>query len=199
MLSLPGWDSIERVTACAKWFQIASLVAGVLIAAFGVLAYAYGNRKDTLVEAARTKREAESKHQLDEARTEVDRMKLAAAPRHLSEQEKSDLAKFLVPLSKGKFTIKASLNAKDARGYADEIAAFFNDSKIGWTSKWTTPIITGSNVVGIWITVQDAEAAPESARILQNAFKAAGLSARGEVSPTGPAADEVWLSIGSKN
>jgi hypothetical protein len=199
MLQLPGWDSIERVTAYAKWFQIAILVAGVLIAAFSVIAYAYRHRKDTLVEAARTQREVEFKQQLDEARGQIEEAHQAVAPRHLGEQEKTDLAKFLARLSKGKFTIKANVNAKDARGYADEIAAFFNDSNTGWAVKVDNAIITGPNVVGMWITVRDAKAAPESAGILQNAFNAAGLSVRGEVDPTGPAADEVWLSIGSKN
>jgi hypothetical protein len=220
MVSLPGWDSIESVTAYAKWFQIASLVAGVLIAAFSVIAYAYGHRKDILVEAAaiaeanaRAKRDAESKRQLEaargqigeahqeahDARVELETIKVAAAPRHLGEQDKTHLSGFLAPLSKGKFTIKANVTVKDARGYADEIAAFFNDSKIGWTVKVDNAIITGPNVVGMWITVREAKATPEAAITLQNAFKAAGLSIRGEIDPSGPAADEVWLSIGSKN
>ena len=136
---------------------------------------------------------------LSAVNTELERVKQEEAPRHLTETEKAELAKSLGDQPKGRFTIKANITAKDARGYADEIAAFFNDPKIGWTVKVDNAIITGPNVVGMWITVRDRNTVPQSAAILQNALQAAHLPSRAELDPTGPAADEVWLSIGLKN
>ena len=218
MPSLPGWDSIESDSAVAKWFHIAGLVAIVLLALFEVVAYIYDHHKDTLVAAAaaadssaRALHDAESKKQLDaatgqigaahkeahDAQAEVDKMKEAALPRHLTEQEKIDLAKFLADKPKGKFTIKADTNAKDGRSYADEIAVFFNSDKIGWTVKVDNALIMGPDVIGMWVTVKDVNTAPEFAGILQNAFKAAKLPAGGR-QDAALAVDEVWLSVGLK-
>jgi hypothetical protein len=55
----------------------------------------------------------------------------------------------------------------------------------------------GSDVIGMWVTVKDVNAAPEFAGILQNALKAAKLPAGGR-QDAALAADEVWLSIGLK-
>ena len=218
MPSLPGWDSIESVGAIAKLFHVAGLVAIVLLALFEVVAYVYDHHKDVLVAAAatlesstRTERDAESKKQLDaatgqieaahkeahDAQTEVVKMKEAALPRHLTEKEKSDLARFLADKPKGKFTIKADSNAKDGRAYADEIAAFFNSAKIGWTVKVDNAIIMGSDVTGVWVSVKDVNTAPEFAGILQNALKADNLPAGGRLDAA-LASDEVWLSVGLK-
>jgi len=120
-----------------------------------------------------------------------------SADRHLTDQEKTDLAKFLAERPKGRFTIKANITVHDARKYADEIAAFFTD-KLGWNVHVDNAIITGSNTVGMWITVRDPNAPPSVAGILLQAFKAANMPVPGQYDTTGPAADEVWLSIGSK-
>jgi hypothetical protein len=136
---------------------------------------------------------------MDEVLSAVKRAKQEETPRHLTETEKAELAKSLGDQPKGRFTIKANVTAKDARGYADEIAAFFNDPKIGWTVKVDNAIIAGPNVVGMWITVRDRNTVSQSAAILQNALQAAHLPSRAELDPAGPAADEVWLSIGVKN
>jgi hypothetical protein len=218
MPTLPGWDSIESVSAIAKWFHIAGLVAIVLLALFEVIAYIYDHHKDVLVAAAalaetsaRAAHDAESKKELDTARSEiaqaskeagqaqaeVGKLKEAAMPRHLTEKEKSELAQFLADKPKGKFTIKANTNANDGRAYADEIAAFFNSGKIGWTVKVDNAIITGSDVTGTWVTVKDVNTAPEYAGVLQRALKAANLPAGGRVD-SALAPDEVWLSIGLK-
>jgi hypothetical protein len=218
MPSLPGWDSIESVSAIAKWFHIAGLVAIVLLALFEVIAYVYDHHKDVLVGAAalaeasaRVAQDAESKKELEAARgdiavarkeanyaqDEVGKLKQAALPRHLTEKEKSDLANFLADKPKGKFTIKANTNAKDGRAYADEIAAFFNSDKIGWTVKVDNAIIMGSDVTGMWVSVKDANTAPAYAGVLQSALKAADLPAGGRVD-SALAPDEVWLSIGLK-
>lgn len=218
MPSLPGWDSIESVSAVAKWFHVAGLVAIVLLALFEVIAYVYDHHKDLLVTAAavaessaRAIHDAESKKELDAARgeiaetrreshdaqEEVGKLKEAALPRHLTEKEKGDLAKFLADKPKGKFTIKANTNAKDGRAYADEIAAFFNSDKIGWTVNVDNAIITGTNVIGMWVSVKDVSTAPENAGVLQNALKAANLPADARLDPGMPP-DEVWLIVGLK-
>jgi hypothetical protein len=218
MLSLPGWDSIASVGAIAKVFHIAGLIAIVLLALFEVVAYVYDHHKDALVAAAaaseasvRAVHDAESKKQLDaatgqikaahqeahDAQTEVGKMKEAALPRHLTEEEKNELAKFLADKPKGNFTIKADTNAKDGHAYADEIAAFFNSAKIGWTVKVDNAIIMGSDVSGMWVSVKDVSTAPEFAGILQNALKAASLPAGGRLDGA-LAPEEVWLSVGLK-
>ena len=217
-MSLPGWDSIETVGSVAKFFHIAGLVAIVLLALFEVIAYVYDHHKDVLVAAAsslessaRATRDAETKKKLDtatgeiaaahkdahNAQTEVEKMKEAALPRHLTEKEKVDMAAFLAGKPKGKFTIKANTNAKDARAYADEITAFFNSDKIGWTVKVDNAIIMGTDLVGLWVSVKNADTAPEFAAILQQALKAAHLSAGGRLDEA-LAVDEVWLSVGFK-
>jgi hypothetical protein len=221
MPSLPGWDSIESVNAIAKFFHIAGLAAIVLLALFEVIAYVYDHHKENLVALAsvkeaseRAQHDADSKRKLDEAQTKiaaaekeahnaqnaVDTIKEAALPRHLTDQQKADLAKFLADQPKGKFTIKADTNARDGRQYADEIAAFFNSPMVSWSVKVENAIIMGDKVNGIWITVRDADAnkAPVAAGVLQRAFKVARMEVRGQYDPTGPAPDEFWLSIGLK-
>jgi hypothetical protein len=220
-MSLPGWESIESAGAIAKFFHIAGLVAIVLLALFEVVAYVYDHHKDVLVAAAaaaevsaRATHDAESQRELDAARgeigtahkeahdahEEVGKMKEAALPRHLTDQQKADIAKFLADLPKSKFTIKADTNAKDGRSYADEIAALFNSPKVGWSVKVDNALIMGSNVTGIWITVRDADPdkTPAGAGNLQAAFKAAHMTIGGQFDPSGPPADEFWLSVGLK-
>lgn len=218
MPSLPGWDSIESVGAIARWFHIAGLVAIVLLALFEVIAYVYDHHKDALVAAialgeasTRDANDAESKKELDAARgeiaearreannaqDEVGKLKEAALPRHLTEKEKSGLANYLADKPKGKFTIKANTNAKDGRAYADEIAAFFNGEKIGWTVKVDNAIITGTEVTGMWISVMDVSTATENAGVLQNALKAANLPSDARLDP-GMAPGDVWLIVGLK-
>ena len=119
------------------------------------------------------------------------------ADRHLTDQQKTDLAKFLAERPKGRFTIKANITVNDARKYADEVAAFFT-SKLGWNVQVDNAIITGSDAVGMWITVRGPDAPPSVAGILQQGFRAAHMPVPAKYDPDGPAADEVWLSIGSK-
>jgi len=119
------------------------------------------------------------------------------ADRHLTDQQKTDLTKVLAELPKGRFTIKANISVHDARQYADELAAFFHD-KLGWSVRVDNALISGGDTVGLWITVRDAKAPPSVAGVLQQAFKAANMTVPGHYDPAGPADDEVWLSIGSK-
>jgi hypothetical protein len=211
MPSWLGWHSIEGAANYSKWFSIAGLVAAFFVALFGILAFVYSHRKDALTAMAeasaaeaRNKKEQEAARQIAEARkeaheaqAELENMKEAAAPRHLTDQQKAALAKFLADLPKGRFTIKANVMVKDARGYADEIAEFFAN-KLGWSVHVDNAIITGPNVAGMWITVRNPNAPPDAAGLLQQAFKAAHMPARAEHDIAGPAPDEVWLSIGSK-
>lgn len=217
-MSLPGWDSIESASSVAKFFHIAGLFAIVFLAIFEVIAYIYDHHKDGLVAAAatietsaRTAHDADAKKQLEaasgqieaahkealDAQSEVAKMKEAAIPRHLTEKEKHDLAAFFADKPKGKFTIKADTNAKDARAYGDEIAAFFNSAEIGWSVKVDNAIIMGTDVIGMWVTVKNLDTAPEFAGVLQKGLQAAHLPSGGRLDPS-LATAEVWLSIGFK-
>jgi hypothetical protein len=56
---IPGWNSIEGATRWHRGFEIVGFVALGLLLLFEVLAYIYGNRKDTLIFDASTRTEQE--------------------------------------------------------------------------------------------------------------------------------------------
>ena len=107
------------------------------------------------------------------------------------------MSTFLRNQAQGSVVIKASINAPDARAYADEIAAVLTQA--GWTVRIDNAMFTGSDIAGVWITVKDPKKAPPAAGLLQNALKAAGIDARGKYDPTMDTPDsEFWLSVGNK-
>jgi hypothetical protein len=171
MSTLPGWDSLERVTWFSNVFQILGLTSLALLVIFDVLAFAYGHRRDALL-----------------ARQ--------AAPRSLSADQKAAIVNFLQGQPKGSVTLKASVSAPDARAYADQIATLLGSA--GWMTKVDNALFAGPNTAGVWITIKDPQNAPPAAGVLQHALRAAEIEARGEYDPTMADVAEVWLSIGSK-
>lgn len=197
--------------AANRWhqtFEIASFVALGLLAAFSVLAYIYGGRKDALVvvadEIAATQHEQEERkskgevasanHRASEAQAEAEQLKKRAAPRLLTQAEEHRMMAFLEGKPIGVFAIKVDVSAADAQNYGQQIANLFRSA--GWTVRVDEAIFNGPDIRGLWITAKDVNAARNGAGLLQHAFRAAGIRVRGEYDPTMP--EEIWLSIGAK-
>ena len=198
-MTLPGWDSIGAAARWHRGFEIAGFVALALLLLFEVAAYVYGNRKDVLVANAeqaaareRSRKDEQANQQRNaevaeavrsaaEAKTQTNQLRQQGAPRVLSQVERTRINAFLVgkaPPVKNTpaFEIKASLIAPDARAYAEQIAAIFRGA--GWNVWVDDAMFFGSNITGFWITVQNGQAVPPAASILQHALTAAGISVR---------------------
>jgi hypothetical protein len=110
--SLPGWQSLGGATKWHRGFEIAGFWALGLLLLFEILAYVYGNRRDSLAAAAAaadlaavqqrqqaeqqaaTQRDAEiadAKRQATEAKEAQQRAEERAAPRHLTQKQKETL------------------------------------------------------------------------------------------------------------
>jgi hypothetical protein len=212
MIAIPGWDSVEAAAKLHRWFEIAGFVALALLLVFEVLAYIYGNRRDELVivadQAGATERRqhqeqadqqrnaevAEANRRAAAAQAQAEQLRQQAAPRALSPTERHQIVAFLAGKPTGVFIIKATIVTADARNYGEQIADAFRAS--GWTVTVQNVMFSGSNIMGLWITVKDGNAPPQAAGILQHALAAGGITARAEYDSTMP--DEVWLSIGAK-
>jgi hypothetical protein len=216
----PGWDSIASAGYWSHfwfWFGIVCLFA---LGASEIVSHVYGLRKDELVAIAESN--AVAQHKIDEAAVKKQsdteaaqlRAQLAKAekdateaaerareldrlrqPRHLSDSQKAKLSGFLAIAPKGTVLIKASVNAPDARGYADEIAEVF--VKAGWNAPVDNAMFVGGDTSGTWITVRNATI-PAVAQTVYSALREAEIPIRDGAlgDENGPAADEVWLKIG---
>jgi hypothetical protein len=216
----PGWDSVVSAGYWSHfwfWFGIVCLFA---LGASEVASHMYGLRKDELVaiaeSAAATQRQndadaAEARRKVDvegvqkqlaEANKKVADLDRLRQPRHLTEDQKGKLTKFITENSKGSaiFTIKANAAESDARAYADEIAALFNSPPINWQVKVDNAMIMGADTSGFWITIKDANAVPPATGLLQAAFVDAGFPIKKEVQvdPGVERSDEIWLTVGTK-
>lgn len=138
---------------------------------------------------------AEANRKAAEAEGQTRKLQQLTAPRVLSQAEKNKITAFLAGKPVGAFVIKATIVVPDARPYAEQIAAIFRD--VGWSVEIGNAMFTGSDITGLWITVQNGQTAPLTASIVQQALAAGRITARVEVDPTmNP--NDVWLSIGAK-
>jgi hypothetical protein len=112
----PGWNSVEAVVKWHRGFEVAGFVALGLLLLFEVQAYVYGNRKDVLLLAQQTSIAAERRKEQE----------AQLAPRRLSKEQEDKISSYLASQPKGKFVIKATASAQDARSYADQIADLFS-------------------------------------------------------------------------
>jgi hypothetical protein len=87
---LPGWESVDRVTAFSNAFTVLGLVALAFLVVFDVLAYAYGHRRDVLLQQQ-------------------------AAPRSITEAQRAAASSFLRGQEKGSLIIKSNMTVPDAR------------------------------------------------------------------------------------
>lgn len=123
-------------------------------------------------------------------------------PRHLTPEQKATIKKSIIEHSTGSasFTIKATVAANDARGYADEIAALFNRAPINWHVNVDNAIVSGADTSGVWMTIKSASDVPPATGLLHKAFVDAGFPIRNDVQvdPGVPSPTEIWLTIGTK-
>lgn len=210
----PGWSSVESVTKLHRWFEILTFVALGLLLLFEILAYVYGQRRDHLLvladatssqerqtheDAANRERDAQigrARQEAADARDAQRRAEELAAPRHLTESQRTLILASLNRQTGGILNIKASMAAGDARSYSDEMAGLFRSA--GWTVTVENALFAGTEATGIWILIQNPSMAPIRAVTLQRALEAAGISVRVEYDPTLPAVTDVWLCVGPK-
>jgi hypothetical protein len=215
----PGWDSIESTKGWADFYFWFGIICLVLLAISEVISHRYGLRKDELVavaEVATSKQRkadqdaADSRHAteisglkktLSEADKKVTELERIQQPRHLTAEQKGKLTDFLTKHSNGTegFTIHTIIHVHDARAYADEIANLFNE--LGWNVRVVNAEVAGSAPKDdIWITARDAAKRPRQADLIFNAFLFAKIPIQNvlHVDETGPAADEIWLTVGAQ-
>ena len=220
MSFLPGWDSIESTEAIAHGLHITAIVVLGLLVVSEAAALIYDSRNHHLAGTAESERialeqkkynDAESRHAteiggvkraLTDAEKKVAELERMRAPRHLTDEQKAKLTKFITGNSTGSanFTIKASASENDARAYADEIAAFFNAAPINWQVKVDNAIVMGPDTSGVWITIKDANAVPAATGLLHAALVDAGFPIRKDVAvdPGVTNPSDIWLTVGAK-
>ena len=205
------WNSIDSLRHLSLALMWAAALLAVAAAGATWLRYYVDRRVSELSsEEGRRRQEAadrdlqnlraeeeESRRRHELAEQELAALRLKSAPRSLSSDGRQAMSAFLTTKPKGSVVIKASVNAADARAYADEIGAVLTAA--GWTVRIDNAIFAGGNTVGVWITVKDPKKAPSAVGLLQNALKAAGIDARAHYDPgMGSADDELWLSVGNR-
>jgi hypothetical protein len=225
---IPGWDSVGAAARWHKGFEIAGFIALGLLLAFEILAYIYSNRESALL-AAEQARLADTDTQQKKAREQetetlqskvdaanaaaekarsgqaisqqrIEELERAALPRRLSKQQEDKISSFLDKAPRGSLTINASVNADDARSFAEQLANLLTHK--GWTVKINNSMFArfrpGPDPTGLWIVIKNPNTSPERAGALQQAFAAAGIVIRGEWDETLQDPEEVSLCIGPK-
>src|SRR5260370_36668487 len=136
-LLLPGWNSVEAASKWHRGFEIAGFVALGLLLLFEVLAYRYGNRRDSLSvaaeldaargrqtqeEIANLKRDQEIAEAQREAKQAKDSHEAAqiridelTATRKLSDEQKQTLTKALSPYKGSQIIIAVLKGARNVR------------------------------------------------------------------------------------
>ncbi|MDE5456303.1 hypothetical protein GWE18_26445 [Bradyrhizobium sp. CSA112] len=181
--------SAGSLSTLFSWLALAFTLA-TLISSGLALHYRHASSKEKDSEISRLNVE------LSDAGSKVAELVRLQTPRKLDDNQKTKLVDSLANAPKGKLTIKASVNAPDARDYAGQIAAIF--AAAGWSAPIDNALFMGGDTSGIWITVRSAKI-PPVANVVYDALKQAEIPVRdgafGDAS--GPAEDEVWLNIGS--
>ena len=175
---LPGWNSADSASWWGSLFTVLGFVCLGLLVVFEVLAFAYGNRRDSLLGMA-AKTAAEEQRSKDEAKDKkmaadlaiatelaekarmadetskmrVSELEARLSPRLLSADQAQIIFTFLQNRTPGTVSIKASMNADDAHHYAEQIAAVLR--RAGWTVRIDSAMFGGENVRGAWVTVKN--------------------------------------------
>src|SRR4029077_13074345 len=141
MAILPGWDSLDNATKWASALHIAGYVALGLLFVFEVLAFVYDHRRDNLLVIQQTgieqQRAAERQQEqqrsqavikeledrLNNSRASIDQLQQERAPRILTDAQVASLSAVLSAHQPAAITIKASINAQDARHYSEQLAS----------------------------------------------------------------------------
>jgi len=212
----PDWNALDSVRLWHTVFEVAGIALLVLLLGAEILAFRFGQRKDLLlakVERAQAaidqkhddnveRRHAEEVRSLKEALAETtkkaaafDRLRLG---RHLSAPQKQAITTFLVAQPKARFTIQASVNAPDARAFADDIASAFRAA--GWTVSVEDAILMESDSSGVWLAARGSIGmpAPAIAQAIYGALKSADIPVKGGALRENnlPSGEDAMLKIG---
>ena len=146
-MTLPGWGSLESVKTFNFSFHIAALVFIALLAAAEIMAFVYGERRDTLIEIgeraaadkrAKEQKEADARHakeigglkgQLSQAEKKVAGLQSQNVARRLSDSEKASLIKDLSNTPGQKASIMCVTSAWDCIAYAMDFLSAFKAAK----------------------------------------------------------------------
>lgn len=130
------------------------------------------------------------------AQAEADALRKQNEPRTLTKEQQQKLSAYLEKCPTGAFDLNASIEESDARPYAEQIASVFRAKN--WDIKIHNSSFTGTDITGLWITVQNLSTASRSAVDLHKAFDGAGIPHKVFYDPTMTDPHQVTLSIGFK-
>lgn len=127
---------------------------------------------------------AQNQSEAEAMMKKLDSCVAGVTPRKLSPEEAGILDAFLSSAPPGTVLINASVNAGDARQYANQIAGLL--TKHGWSVKIGNTMFVNftpgqDTPRGMWTAVKDGNNAPVSAGVLQHAFAAAHMNVGAEI------------------
>ena len=165
----PGWDSIEGASWWGHfwfWFGIACLF---LLGASEIVAFRYGQRKDTLVEIKDQQREAHTRQESDDAEArrakEVAQLKeqLAEAdkksallleqqtPRRLSTEQKQSLIAALSPFPGQKISLVCLMNDTEGMQLSEDFSEVFKAAHWDYGGGCNQVVYTGPQPRGVYV------------------------------------------------
>jgi hypothetical protein len=202
MSHLPGWGSIDSTARLHNFFELFGIFLFLVVVVCEGLSYAYGHRHDKLARqqesAAEQHHEAEVAAAREAARKASDELAEFKLSRSLTVEQREKLSEWLADKPKGLIKIKASIAARDANAYANEIAGFLRDR--GWNVVIENAIIGGPDTAGLWFSMKDGDRAAPGIAEIHNGFEHAGIPVRHAVLLDAgiPTFEEIWLEIGLK-
>jgi hypothetical protein len=211
-------------TRFKKWFAGFGFAAIAFAVCGEVVARKYEHRKDFLYEQHETettqrltakideanakaqaaqvangaaeKRAIEAQTTANTAQAEADALRRQNEPRTLTKEQQQKLIAYLSNCPAGAFVINASVDERDARPYAEQLASVFRSKN--WKVTIQISMFTGPDITGTWITVQNLKTAPRSAVDLHQALNEAGMTHNLFYDPTMTDPNLVTLSVGFK-
>jgi hypothetical protein len=213
-MAFPGWGSVEAAARWHRGFEIAGFLALGLLLLCEVLAYIYGNHRDTLaIEAehaasrerstkeqqANEKRNAElaaANQRAEQAEKKVAEVAQAAADRVLTPEQRKNIGALLAAHPKYKIYLICNMGDQEGFRFMKPFLDLFRDN--GWDigaspaqGMYTNP------PVGVQIVVNDGRNPPPGFFVVRDALTQAGVEfvpvQNHEIAP-----DIVELRIGSK-
>lgn len=226
-MQLPGWDSLESAIRYNFWFHIAALVFIALLAWAEIMAFVYGERRETLAhiadgvattqrkadaDAAETRRKADvealqkqvaaAERATAEADKKASQAQAQQADRRLTEDQKRAILVAISPYPGQKVDLVATLGDSESFQYAEEFLSLFRAAK--WEISGggiAQAAYTGGVPVGIQVTISAAHGAAGTAPIgagkLIIALIHLGLIKEGFSNPS-VVADDALIRVGRK-
>jgi hypothetical protein len=197
MAELPGWNSVDEAALWGTIFHVLGLVALGLLVVFNVLAYVYGNRKDTLVAAEQTVRNQQEEQkrkaneaalsdlqeqlrnaqeqngviaqQLGQSSQKVSELEKKTEDRAITPEQKAALISVLAANPKYKITVTCNMGDQESLRFAQQFMDVFKQS--GWIVDGPNQAMYDRAPVGIQLTIRDGKNPPPGALTIVNALK----------------------------